>query len=183
MCRLSVCHPFQSRLAALNSCPLPALPSGAGFFLRPVARRRARSLSVILRYHLKRPRPGTSWHASPSCPDRSFPGIVALMTYAPTISRQDAYHKRQMLKRESRYLDERPSPDEWRSMSACQRAVHERWVRYYRKRRALRELLRGDVPVGTSPGRFPVTGVPSLPGTSSRDASTPEGPRKPRGKK
>jgi len=59
-------------------------------------------------------------------------------------NRWRSYQKRLTDGHEHWYLDIGPTKEQWRRMSARQQAVHKRWVNYYRRRRALREMCRGE---------------------------------------
>jgi len=60
-----------------------------------------------------------------------------------SVPRWQIYEKRQQNKRERWYCDVGPTSEEWNAMSDQQRGVFKRWQRYYRRRRALREMCSG----------------------------------------
>ena len=61
----------------------------------------------------------------------------------PSVIKQEVYRRKMVARREHWYLDIGPTKDQWKAMSADQRAVHRRWYNFYRKRRVMRELLQG----------------------------------------
>jgi len=61
----------------------------------------------------------------------------------PDPLRWRTYRKQRSLRKERWYLDVGPATDEWEQWTAKQQAAFKRWQRYYRRRRALRELARG----------------------------------------
>jgi hypothetical protein len=61
-------------------------------------------------------------------------------------SKSERWRKARQLRssiREKWYLETGPTSDEWRAMSPAQKAIYQRWLRYYRRRRSQRNLLMG----------------------------------------